>query len=196
MNHHEGKSKRSRLILILAIAELLVLALAYFLKVYTQNSEWVKYQRQIEENTGWRSAPPSVSKPWIEEPLDEVSLWTDESKHFQLDSLGVREMESFLPSTGHTLAIEGETYTIAMFHQIKCLALIQNGFARKLAGQPNEDEDLALDCARYLWNAELCASNIRLESIWNPSNMTNLAAPPQVHRCRDWRALYRALEGS
>jgi hypothetical protein len=68
-----------------------------------------------------------------------------------------------LPAHGHLVNIDGKSYTVAMFHQLKCLDIVRHDYAAKKG-----PTDLSRHCLNYLRQTLLCHSDTRLESIRSP----------------------------
>ena len=135
-------------------------------------------------------------KPWTAlEPLAEAELWFEESKHYQFFSPeGIAETHALVPKSGHTIIHndDGGVYTLAMFHKLKCLEILQSA----LTDIPIENGDAGQfleHCKNYLWQSVLCNADVHLESVWVPSNMSVIATVAHDYKCRDWGAVYDAV---
>jgi len=126
-------------------------------------------------------------------PLEEVALWIQATKHYQLTSHeGAMESDLLLPPSGHLVTLEGsakgENYTLGMFHQLRCIQLLRNDL-RKFSKSRNVNS-----CLRYLWQSVLCSGNVQLEGVFVPRNMTTVAPTPRDYRCKNWQKVFDAAE--
>jgi len=121
------------------------------------------------------------------EPLENVAMRLEETKHYQMFSPeGIEETSNLLPPSGYKTTLDGHTYTIAMFHQLECLRILRRDLKAPL------QSDDAKNCMNYLRQSVLCHADTQLEAVFIPSNMTSgaLAVLPKDYRCRDWSKLF------
>ncbi|EIN05097.1 hypothetical protein PUNSTDRAFT_74859 [Punctularia strigosozonata HHB-11173 SS5] len=99
------------------------------------------------------------------------------------------EYAMMLPPGGHLVRdSQGQVYTVAMFHQMRCLDIIREDYATRRASP------LRMHCLNYLRQSILCMADTRLESILQTGNRTVSLSSDYV--CRDWTALYAAVEAN
>ncbi len=103
------------------------------------------------------------------------------------------EYTGLLPSGGHTVHLGSSmsTYTVSMFHQLRCLDLIRQSFNSH--GQ-NQSTALSEHCLNYMRQRFLCRPNLRLESVRDASGTKSLTNRPYDIACPDWTAVYDAAE--
>jgi len=124
------------------------------------------------------------------EPLEEVVLWFQQTKHYQFSKLGELESDFLLPPSGHLINMKtpegSQNYTVGMFHQLRCIQIMRSDITHL---RKSEHVD---HCLKYLWQSALCSANTQLEGIFIPRNLTTVAPIPRDYRCRNWQALYDA----
>ena len=62
----------------------------------------------------------------------EALIWLQDSdiEHYDTHTqLGRQETKALLPASGHTIEIDGEVFTVAMFHKLKCLDISVGSYA-------------------------------------------------------------------
>ena len=124
---------------------------------------------------------------------------------YQLDDpFAAEEYARLMPSGGHLVYVtdepdpshgEGEkgdhgprAYTVALFHQLKCLDIIRRDLTDSSLKAPSQ---LAGHCMNYLRQMILCKANTRLESVKHP-----LGAVERTYAatCKDWELVYKEAE--
>ena len=113
------------------------------------------------------------------------------SPHYNIHSPdAAEEWRRLLPDGGHTVRIDGEIYTVTLFHQLKCLDLIREEYA---AGPLPTASPIVRHCMNYLRQMILCRADTRLEPIRSIDGGGRTVSDV-VHICRDWTAVYKAAE--
>lgn len=177
--------------------DLFTKALLAIQALFLASCAWIggKQHKLIEFDTSYKPSIVHRSLGMIErwsavEPLAEVSLWFQQTKHYQFSIVGELESEFLLPPSGHIVSITtpqgSENYTIGMFHQLRCLKIMRSDITHL---RKTEHID---HCLRYLWQSVLCSANTQLEGVFIPRNLSNVAPIPRDYRCRNWQALYDA----
>ena len=98
------------------------------------------------------------------------------------------EWRRLLPDGGHTVRIDGEIYTVTLFHQLKCLDLIREEYA---AGHLPPASPIVRHCMNYLRQTLLCHPNLSLEKGVSP--LASVETRYDV-ACRDWTQVYSTVE--
>ncbi|EPS97743.1 hypothetical protein FOMPIDRAFT_38131 [Fomitopsis schrenkii] len=128
-------------------------------------------------------------------------MWVQEtSVHYQFDTEeGAAEYAKLTPPGGHTVFLhddhsgldsEPEVYTVALFHQLKCLDIIRGQITNP---SHNPTRPLVQHCMNYLRQMLLCYPNLRLEPAIDP---TGTAVRGYQASCRDWTTLYDEAEAN
>ncbi|KZT68639.1 hypothetical protein DAEQUDRAFT_727763 [Daedalea quercina L-15889] len=134
-----------------------------------------------------------------------VAMTIGDTVRYQLeDGFAAEEYARLMPSGGHIVYVadgpdssrgEGEkggqgprAYTVALFHQLKCLDIIRRDLTNSSLTAPTQ---LASHCMNYLRQMILCKANTRLESVKHP-----LGAVERTYdaTCKDWELVYREAE--
>ncbi|PBK70019.1 hypothetical protein ARMSODRAFT_885487, partial [Armillaria solidipes] len=104
------------------------------------------------------------------------------------------EFAKLLPSSGHTVHIspsnsvdESETYTVTLFHQLKCLDIIRREYGETYPSTP----ELTQHCLTYLHQTILCRPYLGLEVT---KNVGATAKKSREMVCKDWEVIYREAE--
>jgi hypothetical protein len=89
-------------------------------------------------------------------------MMIENTAHYDVFSdVGALEFARLLPESGHTVTTpDGETHTVAMFHQLRCLELIRNAYVDSAGYTP-----IVGHCMNYLRQSILCLADTRLESV-------------------------------
>ena len=98
------------------------------------------------------------------------------------------EWRHLLPEGGHTVRIDGETYTVTLFHQLKCLDLIREEHD---AGPVPVTSPIVRHCMNYLRQTLLCHPNLSLELGISP--LASVETRYDI-ACRDWTKVYSAVD--
>ena len=129
-----------------------------------------------------------------------VAMWVQEtSMHYRFDAEeSAAEYAKLLPPGGHTILLrddysglhgEPEVYTVALFHQLKCLDIIRG----QISDPSRTLHSLVQHCMNYLRQTLLCYPNLRLE----PAIDSAGSAVRGYHTsCRDWTTLYDEAEAN
>ncbi|VDB90024.1 unnamed protein product [Peniophora sp. CBMAI 1063] len=118
-----------------------------------------------------------------------VRMLVSESAHYQLDASFDHEWVALLPENGTMgYAKSGEPYSVAMFHQLRCLDLIRRDFGRVRSTGAMARSPHARSCLNYLRTSALCQSDMHIEGFTEEDNTEST----HWYVCRDWGAAYRA----
>lgn len=98
------------------------------------------------------------------------------------------EWEHLVPSSGHTVTIEGKIHTVSLFHQMKCLDILRRSY---LEPQENGISPLARHCLLYLREMIICQSDMRLERVYSTSGG---AYRIYDSVCNDWMEVHDAAD--
>jgi len=127
-------------------------------------------------------------------PADPVAMRYSATTRYQLDDMNsASEFAHLLPSGGHTVRVDDEdgparVYTVTLFHQLKCLDIIRQGYILP----PLEDlPALAHHCLNYLHQTILCRPSLGIEST---KNFRGGAVRSYETVCNDWSAVYDEAE--
>ncbi|KAJ7486858.1 hypothetical protein FB451DRAFT_774401 [Mycena latifolia] len=113
-----------------------------------------------------------------------VAMHFSSTSHYQFNSPDAEaEYESLVPTGGHVVHVLGRPYTVALFHQMKCLDIIRRQY---LENTP-DISPLTRHCLLYLRETIICQSNPRLESVRNTVGSANRRYDAV---CRDWTLVY------
>lgn len=132
--------------------------------------------------------------PLIAEP---VALRLSTTAHYQLDGRNhsVAEFARLLPKGGHTIHVDNdkaqtEVYTVTLFHQLKCLEIIQQEY---VSSRPRIQplSPVTWHCLNYLKQMFLCRPSLGVESIVNPYAH---AVRSYEMVCRNWSKVYAEVE--
>jgi len=128
------------------------------------------------------------------EPSDLVAMTISDTARYDLTENGNIEYASLMPTGGHTVHISTtdepvpQTFTVALFHQLKCLEIYHREYLKPL---PRHVTTELRGCLNYLRQSLLCHADTRLESIKN----RDIQASKQYDTiCRDWTKVYQAAE--
>ena len=117
-----------------------------------------------------------------------------DTTRYSLNDEGSVDFASLMPTGGHTVHISKpdspspEIFTVALFHQLKCLEIYHREYLKPLPRQVTTE---LRGCLNYLRQSLLCHANTRLESIKN----AEVQASKQYETiCRDWTKVYEAAE--
>ncbi|SJL05004.1 uncharacterized protein ARMOST_08375 [Armillaria ostoyae] len=104
------------------------------------------------------------------------------------------EFAKLLPSGGHTVHIspsnsidDAGTYTVTLFHQLKCLDIIRREYGETYPSTP----ELTQHCLTYLHQSMLCRPYLGLEVT---KNVVATARKSREMVCRNWEAVYEEAE--
>lgn len=121
----------------------------------------------------------------------------ENSVHFAYNtSLGALEWKSTLPSGGGILHLGDhlEPYSISLFHELRCLDVVREGFVKfEKSGRTVKPDALVHHCMNYLRQMILCRSDLELEHARHL--MRGIVVSDIAHRtCKDWTEVYKAAE--
>ena len=111
--------------------------------------------------------------------LPKVSVWIDNSQHYTMrGSTADEEWKNLAPPVGE----DGEFSSIAMIHQLQCLAVIRQEYLY------HATPEMAQHCMEYIHQSILCSADTRLETV-GFSKPPHVIGLPGEYVCRDWNAL-------
>lgn len=131
---------------------------------------------------------------WDIGELDDVTMYIHNTMRYEIDSeAGAQDFANLMPSGEHQVFLgpDKRPFTIAMFHQLKCLDIVRRDFIN-LENAPLSD--LGNHCLNYLYQTVLCHANTRLEPLRTHIWEKSAAAWEQDNMCKDWEAVYNAAE--
>ena len=102
-----------------------------------------------------------------------VGMTIDTSIRYRPDTPeGSQAWSNMLPTGGHTIRlparVDNETFTLAMFHQLRCLDIIRNDY---VAGTKSP---LQKHCLNYIRQSLLCIADPKLEYSNSPDRFVFL----------------------
>ncbi|EPQ51897.1 hypothetical protein GLOTRDRAFT_48186 [Gloeophyllum trabeum ATCC 11539] len=124
-----------------------------------------------------------------------VAMRLDETVHYSLGD--AHQWDMLIPKGGHVVRVDGPTgvqepYTVALFHQFKCLDVVRAAVVDGRENRLNASSPLTRHCFNYLRQAILCKPNLRLESLKNATGFASIIRNDLV--CNDWTSIYAAAE--
>jgi len=125
---------------------------------------------------------------------DLVAMTISDTSRYDISDDGQADYAALMPKGGHNVHISREgaskprPYTVALFHQLKCLEIYHREY---LKPPPRQVTRELQGCMNYLRQAILCHANSRLESVKNEA----IQAEKRYDTvCRDWTKVYEAAE--
>ena len=111
--------------------------------------------------------------------------WTSHLKY------GSEAWKKLLPSGGHLIHLTNpdgtlSTYTVAMFHQLRCLDILQSAYMDEGS---HRESPLAQHCMNYLRQTMLCQMDLRNEEQGLTPTHNGVDA-----LCYDWENIYEEAE--
>lgn len=124
----------------------------------------------------------------------------ENTKRYQLDTEeGGQDWESLVPEDGGIVYVrnqdtgELETYTISMFHELRCLNVIRLELIRPSRFElPPPNELLVTHCLNYVRQRILCRSDLYLENVKDSVGPHDVDIT-HVRTCEDWSKVYDAV---
>ncbi|PBK95939.1 hypothetical protein ARMGADRAFT_1045234 [Armillaria gallica] len=159
----------------------------------SRNNIYTILHPQFESRFLGHDFPSSLPLPPSRSPSDRVLLPVQETVHYSLSGDASDNEWSNLTSAGFGYAHLGpdsRLFMVGMFHELHCLRVLNFAFDRshKATG------DHVHHCLNYLRQMALCSADVTLE----PGDFTKRnfdgSRTGSVHVCRDWSALYDAME--
>ena len=120
-----------------------------------------------------------------------------DTTRYEMSEDGKIDYAGLMPTGGHTVHISTSdtsnssiprTYTVALFHQLKCLEIYHREYLKPLPRQVTAE---LRGCLNYLRQSLLCHADTRLESV---KNVKIQASKRYDTVCRDWSKVYEAAE--
>ncbi|KAI0316436.1 hypothetical protein OF83DRAFT_247007 [Amylostereum chailletii] len=123
--------------------------------------------------------------------LPAVRMLIENSVHYHIDRTSDKEWDALLPGGGILHDGDGGPFSIAMFHQLRCLNIIRHDFIRIRDGVNGTEQysSLSRHCLNYLRQIALCHSDMHLEAVAESSDVPDA----QVYVCRDAGAIYNGV---
>ena len=137
-----------------------------------------------------------ITRNWNIGPVDHVFMTFENTLRYPLGvESGDDDWDASLPAGGGMIRLgkDKEEYSISMFHQLRCLAIIRNDINRVKGMDNPVPGKLTQHCMDYLRQMVLCRADLRLESARNPYG-PRIAVSDVTHSCKDWKTVYRAAE--
>jgi hypothetical protein len=132
--------------------------------------------------------------------LDPIESLLENSVHYDVDTdQGAAEWNATLPSGGVTvhLGASAEPYTVAMFHELRCLNILREIFREYYADDAEDAQlpraHLANHCMNYLRQMVMCRTDTRLQTV-RASRGGGRTVLDVTRQCRDWTKVYEAAE--
>lgn len=97
------------------------------------------------------------------------------------------EWTELTPNDG-LVKVNNETYTIALFHQLRCLDIIRQAVRDRTTSRPGE---LERHCLNYLRQSLLCRGDIHMEITGGPLHRTEVFQDSFV--CNNWESVYDSI---
>ncbi|KAF7347012.1 hypothetical protein MVEN_01454300 [Mycena venus] len=144
-----------------------------------------------------RSAPASnnertdgLSPTWDIGKLEDVFIDIHNTGiNYQLNgSRADEQWSALIPAGGGLVQLGQETFTISMYHQLKCLDIIRREYVAGSMGKP-ETSAAARHCLNYIRQMILCRGDRHLERVVDPEG----AHAVQVRgrkTCKNWMRVY------
>lgn len=115
-----------------------------------------------------RVVKSGLAPQWRLPELPYVKMLIQDTVHYNTTRQDSKEdYARLLPSGGHQVHIDdgdhAGPYTVALFHQLRCLDIISQGYRTQT--YPGE---LERHCLNYLRQSILCIADNRLESVRSP----------------------------
>ncbi|KAF5348325.1 hypothetical protein D9756_010453 [Leucocoprinus leucothites] len=127
------------------------------------------------------SAPftPELRAKASTQEFRKVGVWIDNSQHyFMRGSPADEEWKALAPPVDE----DGEFSSIAMIHQLQCLAAIRQEYLY------HATPEVAQHCMEYIHQSILCSADTRLETV-GFSKPPHVIGLPGEYVCKDWNAL-------
>jgi hypothetical protein len=132
---------------------------------------------------------------------EKVARYFHEVAQYELNtSSGEQDYLLLLPPSGHTVRLgsTGRKFTVAIFHQLKCLDIIRQEFVHLESIQADTttyNSPLVHHCVNYLTQTILCQADAYLEPVSERYSLTQATSDWEMdHVCTDWEAIYKAAE--
>ncbi|GJE91774.1 hypothetical protein PsYK624_079250 [Phanerochaete sordida] len=118
-----------------------------------------------------------------------VRMVLDTSTRYELNTtVGAEEWAHLMPSGGHLIHLQDgdttQTYTSALFHQLRCLDILREDYVSR------RESPLRKHCLNYIRQSVLCIADNHLEY-----SKAGLAVTHYIETvCNDWTTVYAAAE--
>jgi hypothetical protein len=146
--------------------------------------------------SGWKSVHPTCADCVLglgvnfDEP---VVTHIGSTIHYELASeAGVEQWSKLVPESGHLVYLPSNDgsaapYTVALFHQMKCLNILRGEYISRIADRSKSPSTTASNCLNYLRQSILCNVNMALER--NKQGNGKVAGVYDM-KCNDWGKVY------
>ncbi|KAK0209090.1 hypothetical protein DFS33DRAFT_1307596 [Desarmillaria ectypa] len=155
-------------------------------------------QPDISADT-WKVLTGSVAV-WDIGPLPSVIMDLENTVNYQLNSTAYNNAQWSALAPGGGIVYLGPNrtpYLPSFFHQLRCLDIIRLFYVAQEQDVDNQDAKeaaAARHCLNYLRQMLFCRSDLNLESVISGDLDHHAVAGRRTQTCRDWRAVYEALE--
>lgn len=124
--------------------------------------------------------------------MGNILMVVENSAHYQLDTAeGIEEWAQLVPNGGIIhLPGDSQTYTISMFHQLRCLDILRTAVVNANTNDTKPDR-LTRHCLNYIRQMILCRSDLFLENVRDPHG-PHAVDLTSVRMCKDWRKVYES----
>ncbi|GJJ06890.1 hypothetical protein Clacol_001086 [Clathrus columnatus] len=180
-----NSSKRQLCIVLLSCVLIMGAILGYYKTRENENDTFTKV----------RIVKPGLAPQWKLKELQYVKMLIQDTVHYNATiPESKEEFARLMPSGGHQVHIDDDDnnhtgpYTVALFHQLKCLDIISQAY--RIQSYPGE---LERHCLNYLRQSVLCIADNRLESVRSPVG-PRIVSFSSDYICKDWSAVYDAAE--
>ncbi|TFK71058.1 hypothetical protein BDN72DRAFT_741059, partial [Pluteus cervinus] len=134
-------------------------------------------------------------RTWFKHTAPPIQMQLGPTIHYAMEGPQAdMEWDALTPYDGIIHLGEGDNrqpYSIAMFHQLRCLNIIRKNMAEiNASNRTSEISYLTRHCMNYFRQIILCDADIHLE----PCLGTKANVHPDVRACRDWTVVYEELE--
>ena len=123
-----------------------------------------------------------------------VLLANSHTVRYHIDTpAGIKEWESTVPGDGIVhLGEHKQPFTLSMFHQLKCLALIREELVDGWK-TPSGPSEIARHCMNYVKQMIQCHGDTYLEPYAHPNHKDPVDFD-HTYECKDWEAVYEATK--
>ncbi|KAA1473544.1 hypothetical protein DENSPDRAFT_279254 [Dentipellis sp. KUC8613] len=132
---------------------------------------------------------------WPLPESDPVVLYPEDQHRYTMYGPNSKaEWAALVPGNGTVqLGPHGRTFSIAMFHQLKCLDIIREAMVHTEVEV--EDRDPVVDhCVNYLRQIVLCHAHTTIESVRSEVGPHVTDTTRMGYVCQNWRLLYDAAK--
>lgn len=118
-----------------------------------------------------------------------VYMSIEDSVHYRIsEPVADAEWAELIPNGG-LVQVNNETYTITLFHQLRCLDIVRKGLRDRMTSHPGE---LERHCVNYLRQTLTCRGDVHMEILGGPLSHTQAIQDSFV--CNDWERAYNNFD--